>query len=97
MIVVCHQPGRTNIVGLEGYALPSIGETIDVNLRLGRRTNPAVRCAGISLNTAHLTDDERRSALQRASAETGLPAADPMRPGPDFDRLVESCLAQTSP
>ena len=92
VIVVCHQPGRTHIVGLEDYALPSIAETIDLTLRLGRRTNPAIRCGGVSLNTAHLTEDERRRVLEETSGVIGLPAADPMRPGPALDRLVTSCL-----
>ena len=92
VIVVCHQPGRTHVVGLEAFALPEIAETIDLNLRLGRRTNAAIRCGGISLNTAHLEDADRRRVLDDIVAATGLPAADPMRPGPDLDSLVTSCL-----
>ena len=92
VIVVCHQPGRDRIVGLESFALPSLQETIEVNLLLGRRTNPAIRCAGISLNTAHLAEAARAELLQATSREFGIPAADPMQPGPDFDRLVERCL-----
>ena len=57
VIVVCHEPGRDIVLGHPGYALPSIEETIELNLRLGRRTNAAIRCAGISLNTSRL---ERR-------------------------------------
>jgi uncharacterized NAD-dependent epimerase/dehydratase family protein len=33
------------------------------------------------------------SLLKQASRELGLPVADPMRGGPNFERLVESCLA----
>jgi uncharacterized NAD-dependent epimerase/dehydratase family protein len=92
VIVVCHQPGRTHIVGLEDFALPDLRETIDLNLRLGRRTNAAIRCGGISLNTAHLDAVSRASVLAETAAALNLPAADPMRPGPEFDRLVENCL-----
>ncbi len=92
LFVVCHQPGRMTVSGLPDYALPSLGETIDLTLRLGRRTNPSIRCAGISLNTAHLDDVERQRVLKEASARTGLPTADPMRPGPAFEALVDSCL-----
>ncbi len=92
-IVVCHQPGRERIVGLEDFALPSLQETIELNLLLGRRTNPAMRCTGISLNTAHMDEPERAALLRATSQALGLPAADPLRPGPEFDRLVESCLA----
>ena len=92
VIVVCHQPGRRHIVGLEGYSLPSLGETIAMNLALGRRTNPAIRCGGISLNTAHLDEAGRVRAFAEAGAETGLPAADPMRAGVAFEALVDGCL-----
>ncbi len=92
VVVVCHLPGRTTIQGLPDYAVPSLEDTIDLTLRLGRRTNPSIRCAGISLNTAHLDDGERQRVLREASAATGLPAADPMRPDPAFDALVASCL-----
>ncbi len=91
-IVVCHQPGRERIVGLDAYALPSLHETIELNLLLGRRTNPAIRCAGISLNTAHMEDAERRSLLRETSAALNVPAADPMRPGSELDALVQQCL-----
>ena len=92
VIVVCHQPGRTNMAGLAHYAVPSIAETIDLTLRLGRRTNPAIRCGGISLNTAHLDEAGRERVLAETTQAIGLPAADPMRPGRAFDSLVDSCL-----
>lgn len=92
VVVVCHQPGRMTINGLPDYAIPSLAETIDMTLRLGSRTNPSVRCAGISLNTARLDEAERRQVLADTERSLGLPAADPMRPGPAFDALVESCL-----
>ncbi len=92
LFVVCHQPGRVTINGLPDYVLPSLEETIDLTLRLGQRTNPFIRCAGISLNTTHLDDVERERVLQEASTMTGLPSADPMRPGAAFEALVDSCL-----
>ncbi len=54
VIVVCHEPGRERVLGHPHFALPSIEETIELALRLGGRTNPAIRCAGISLNTSAL-------------------------------------------
>src|SRR6476646_894657 len=48
VIVVCHQPGRECILGHPEFALRTIEETIDLNLRLGRLTNPAIRCGGVS-------------------------------------------------
>ena len=92
LVVVCHQPDRTSLAGLPDYPLPDLEQTIDLTLRLGRLTNPAIRCGGISLNTVHLDEAGRQRALDDATRSLGLPAADPMRPGAAFDRLVESCL-----
>ena len=93
VFVVCHLPGRERVLGYPDYPLPSIPETIDLNLRLGRRTNPAIRCAGVSLNTSQLEARAAHDLLARESGRLGLPVADPLRPGPEFDRLIDSCLA----
>jgi uncharacterized NAD-dependent epimerase/dehydratase family protein len=93
VIVVCHAAGREQVLGLPDYLLPSLEETIDLNLRLGRRTNPAVRCAGISLNTSRLDGDSARDLLARESRRLGLPVADPVRGGTEFQQLVDACLA----
>jgi uncharacterized NAD-dependent epimerase/dehydratase family protein len=94
VIIVCHQPGREHILGHEEFALPSIEETIEANLLLGRRTNPAIRCGGICLNTAHLSDGEAEALMESESLRLNLPVADPLRGGPAFDRLLDFCLAQ---
>ena len=93
VFVVCHEPGREFVLGHEEFALPSIEETIDMTVRLGRRTNPAIRCAGVSLNTGGLDAAAANALLASESARLGLPVADPMRGGAQFDRLVDSCLA----
>jgi uncharacterized NAD-dependent epimerase/dehydratase family protein len=92
VIVVCHEPGRQHVLGSPGYTLPSIEETIDLNLRLGRRTNPAIHCAGISLNTARLDEASARELMKREASRLRLPVADPVRGGTEFDRLVEACI-----
>jgi uncharacterized NAD-dependent epimerase/dehydratase family protein len=80
------------MIGTAGYTLPGLAETIEMNLALGRRTNPAIRCGGVSLNTARLDAAATARALAEAEAETGLPAADPIKGGEAFDRLVKACL-----
>ena len=97
VIVVCHQPGRTHLLGYPDYPIPTLDEAIDLNLRLGRRTNPAIRCGGVSLNTGHLDETESARVLDETARAVGLPAADPMRPGRRLDRLVESCLGGAAP
>jgi uncharacterized NAD-dependent epimerase/dehydratase family protein len=91
VIVVCHQPGRERMLGT-AYLLPDLAETIDMNLRLGRRTNPAIRCAGVSLDTSRLEAPAAHRLLAEHSARLGLPAADPIRGGAAFEQLVDSCL-----
>ncbi len=89
---VRHQ-GEEFVLGHDDYELPSIPETIDLNLRLGKRTNPAIRCGGVRLNTAHLEPAAARELMAQESARLGLPVADPMRPDAYFERLIDSCLA----
>jgi uncharacterized NAD-dependent epimerase/dehydratase family protein len=59
---------------------------------LARRTNPKVRCGGLSINTVALQESEARAALADYHARYGLPAADPIRGGPELERLVTACL-----
>jgi uncharacterized NAD-dependent epimerase/dehydratase family protein len=94
VIVVCHDTDRKEMLGHPGYALPDVPETIDLNLRLGRRTNPAIRCAGVSLNTSRFSATEAARLLAAESARLGVAVADPMRGGPEFEGLVDACLAE---
>jgi uncharacterized NAD-dependent epimerase/dehydratase family protein len=93
LLVVCHDPGRSHTLGYPDYPLPGIAETMELNLKLGARTNPAIRCAGVSLNTSSLTADAAAELLDREAERLGCPIADPMRAGAHFERLVEACLA----
>ncbi|MBY8822141.1 DUF1611 domain-containing protein [Sphingomonas colocasiae] len=92
VIVVCHEPGRDEMLGTAGYKTPSIEETIELNLMLGRRTNPNIRCGGISMNTSKLDADEAARVMAAESERLGLPVADPIRGGEAFAALVENCL-----
>jgi uncharacterized NAD-dependent epimerase/dehydratase family protein len=93
VIVVCHEPGRECVVGHPEFALPSIEEIIDLSLRLGRRTNSAIRCGGVSLNTSQLDASSAKRLLAAESERLGLPVADPVRGGSAFERLVDACLS----
>lgn len=92
VFVVCHQAGRTHVLGHPEFALPSLEEVIDMIVRLGRRTNPAIRCAGVSINTAHLDATESTAYLAHESQRLGLPVADSMRGGAAFASLVDAIL-----
>ena len=100
VIVVCHDMGRKHILGYPSYPMPGIAETIELNLTLGRRTNAAIRCAGVSLNTSSLTAEDAAHLLSRESERlkcaTSLDVTTPKRSGSlrsplgqvQFNRLV---------
>ena len=94
VIVVCHEPGRTHMLGHSHYEVPSIEDAIDLNLRLGRRTNPAIRCAGVSLNTSKLSPLDAERLIAAESARLGMPVADPIRGGEPFERLLNACFVE---
>lgn len=92
VLVLCHEPGRSHILGYPEFATPALPDAIALHLRMGSLTNPEVRCAGVSFNTASMSHAEAEALMQRTSLDLGLPVADPMRGGAAFERLVESCL-----
>lgn len=92
VVVVCHAPGRTRIMGLPDFAVPEIEAVIDLTLTLGRLTNPAIRCGGVALNTAGLSDADANALIAATGDRLGLPAADPVRGGAAFAALVDACL-----
>ena len=93
VFVVCHDPTRKVILGMESFALPTVEEVIDLTIRLGSRTNPAIRCGGISLNTASFDADSAEALMAAERKRLGLPVSDPIRGGASFDALVENILA----
>jgi uncharacterized NAD-dependent epimerase/dehydratase family protein len=102
--VVCHEPTRTNMRGVQ-HPLPSIADVIDLTIRCGRLTNPAIRPVGIAVNTEALGEAEARRLLDDLAREHGLPATDPIRFGvagivdrldtefPRQESLAEAALA----
>ncbi len=86
-LVLCHEPTRTHMRGLPHYPLPGIAECMEANLATARLTNPAVRFAGISINTAALDEAAAVKYMAELEAEHGLPVVDPFRTG--VDRIVD--------
>ncbi|MDZ3833336.1 MAG: DUF1611 domain-containing protein [Sphingopyxis sp.] len=93
VFVVCHDPTRTAILGMENFMLPSVEEVIDLTIRLGRLTNPAIRCGGVSLNTFAFAPEKAEELMAFERERLRLPVADPVRGGAAFDALVENILA----
>ena len=90
--VVCHDPGRSTILGKPGFQLPSIEAVILQTTALGRLTNPNIRCVGISLNTSALTSSAAEDAIRATADRHGMLVADPIRGGEQFERLLDACM-----
>ncbi len=91
LFVVCHQPDREQILGTPGYVVPTIEAVIAQTIAVGRLTNPAIRCAGISLNSSGMTDKAAAKEIARTAERLGLPTADPIRGGDAFEQLLDAC------
>lgn len=90
-LVLCHEPGRPHMRGLDHYPVPGLRETLDANLAAARLTNPAVTAVGIALNTSRLDAAEAIAVRRDAEDLLGLPAQDPVRDG--VARIVDRLLA----
>lgn len=89
--VVCHEPTRTKMRGVE-HPLPTIQQVMDrVDLE-GSLTNPDISCVGICVNTSALNEEEAKNYLGFLSAEYTLPAVDPIRTG--SGAIVEELIKQ---
>lgn len=78
--VVCHEPTRTTMRNVP-TPIAEIADVIALTTALGRLTNPAVRCAGIALNTSSMSRSAARQALSSLESTHGVPASDPIRFG----------------
>ena len=81
VIVIGTEANRPHMRGLPGYKLPSLKDTIDLNLRAGSLTNPAIKAGGVTVNTSMLSEAEAKDMLKKIEDETSLPATDPVRFG----------------
>jgi uncharacterized NAD-dependent epimerase/dehydratase family protein len=85
-----HRAGDTELEGVPGHPIPPLRDLVELYERLALPVRPA-RVAAVALNTQSLEEDEARTAVEATAAETGLPADDPVRFGPD--RLLDAVLA----
>ena len=90
LLVLCHRAGATEVDGYPGHPLPSLAELVELHERTSLPRRRA-RVVAVAVNTAGLPDDAARAAVAAARAETGLPAADPVRDG--ADALLDAVLA----
>lgn len=85
-LVLCHEPTRTTMRGVD-YPLPGLEECMALNLRAAQLTNPLARFAGISINSAQLTETAALQYMAALERQFGLPVVDPFRQG--VDRIID--------
>ena len=91
-LILCHRAGQAGIARQPWVKIPPLRDVAALYeaVAAGAGALPAARTAGIALNTAHLDDAAARQAIDQASAESGLPATDVVRFGPDV--LLDAIL-----
>jgi len=89
LFVLCHVADAIEIEGYPGHPLPSLPDLVELHERLALPARPA-KVVCVALNTRALDDEEARAAIAAAEGETGLPADDPVRYGPE--RLLAAVL-----
>ena len=88
--VLCHLAGQTEIEGYPGQPVPPLAELVELHERISLPARKA-KVVAVALNTRLLDDGGARTAIEAAADETGLPADDPVRFGPE--RLLDAVLA----
>ena len=88
-LVLCTQPSRISIRNHDWVKIPSLKQLIAMHDMVTTPLRHAPTIA-IAMNTCDLTDESARDALERAMAETRLPATDPVRfdPAPIADAIM---------
>jgi uncharacterized NAD-dependent epimerase/dehydratase family protein len=97
-LILCHQATREFIAdyrpgGAPWVRIPPLAELVEIYERAAAPVYPT-RVIGVCLNTFDMDENAARRACERAAAETGLPATDPVR----FESapLVDAILAAAS-
>ena len=90
VFVVCTELGREKIKGWPDFDLPSIDEVIKRTIDIGKRTNPEIRCIGISVNSSSLSEEDAMQQISELEKSYGLPVTDPIRFG--VEKLTKAIL-----
>jgi uncharacterized NAD-dependent epimerase/dehydratase family protein len=101
LLVLCHDASRANVKSHDEIPLRPLPELVRIYEDAALWSRPAgaerVPVVAIALNTSALADDEATNAIARAAAETGLPAADPVREGAAGGERLARALREAVP
>jgi uncharacterized NAD-dependent epimerase/dehydratase family protein len=81
-LVLCHEAGREAVHGYESFAIPPVAEVAALYESLAEPVAPTEVAAG-ALNTKSLDEEAAADAVTAYGDALGVPAADPVRDGPD--------------
>lgn len=87
--VLCHKVGQQFVDDDERFPMPPLAEVVELYERNALIARQA-KVVAIALNTRACDDEEARTAIAQAEAETGLPADDPVRFG--AERITTATL-----
>ncbi len=88
-LLMCHTAGETHLDGHPRHSIPPLMELIALHEAVALPIRQP-RVIAVCVNTKRLDETEARQAIAAAEDETGLPADDVVRFGPE--RLLESIL-----
>ena len=95
-LLLCHDASRTEVKGFPGTRIRPLRELVPLYESAAtwtRAPGSRVPVVAVALNTSALDAEAARRAITAAAAETGLPAADPVREGAaGSDRLAAAVL-----
>lgn len=82
-MILCHRAGMAHLDTMDHVRVPPLPEVIALYEALATAAGalPPAKVVGIALNTRHLDAADARAALDAVTAQTGLPATDPVRFG----------------
>ena len=89
-LLLCHEVGRTEIIGTNNYPVPELKDCIDVYLNASRLTNKQAKFVGGCFNTSSLSDEQAKHYLIQMQQSIGLPCSDPYRYG--VAKIVDGLL-----
>jgi len=96
-MILVHHASRTALTHHHEVPIPPLPDYIDLYERIVAPLFPS-RVIGIALNTVDLSEEQAREAVARTERETGLPATDVVRFGPDkLADAIEAILEEPLP
>ncbi len=93
-LVLCHEPTRQHMRGLSGRPLPELKRCLQANLDAARLTSPAVKAAGVALDTSRMAPADALAVCRQVGEALDLPCQDPVMMG--VDAIVDNLLADVA-